>query len=64
MSLQQEILLERLLPKYERRFGKPPPIDASDLESVITLRQHALAETSPSVVTTRRESLERVKVDS
>lgn len=37
MSLHEEILFERLLPKYERRFGEEPPVAGLPVEEAVRI---------------------------
>ena len=37
MSLHEEILFERLLPKYERRFGEEPPVAGLSVEEAVRI---------------------------
>lgn len=44
MSLLDEIAFHRLLPKYERRFGDAPPLQAATLEEALETLRRGLAE--------------------
>lgn len=37
MSLHEEILFERLLPKYERRVGEEPPVAGLPVEEAVRI---------------------------
>ncbi len=43
MSLLQETVFERLLPRYERAFGAPPPFRSASLDEVIAHMRDRLA---------------------
>ena len=48
MSLQQELLFERLLPKYVRRFARLPTFAAADVDQAVAFMRQALAIERPS----------------
>jgi len=52
-----EVLFERLLPRYERRFGKVPPVRGAAVEEVNRLMRHALARAA------RQPDRQRVRRD-
>ena len=42
MSLLHEATFERLLPRYERAFGGPPPFSSAPLDEVVEHMRHRL----------------------
>jgi len=43
MTMQHEILFERLLPKYERAFGDAPPVEGLPVDEAVKIIQDRLA---------------------
>jgi len=43
MSLQHEILFERLAPRYERVFGEEPPVDGLPVDEAVRIIRERLA---------------------
>jgi hypothetical protein len=62
MSLQEEVLLERLVGRYERRFGAPPALPSTDLDCAIAFVRAAMEQPLPSPRPTA--ALEPARADS
>ena len=43
MSLQHEILFQRLVPRYERVFGEAPPVDGMPVDEAVKIIRERLA---------------------
>lgn len=43
MSLQHEILFQRLAPRYERVFGEAPPVDGMPVDKAVRVIRERLA---------------------
>jgi hypothetical protein len=55
MSTLQEITFLRLLPKYERVFGEPPPFTATTVDDAVAfMRDRLLGQCDPDQLASRR----------